>query len=261
MLLSRPENRLLSFLGGSLAIKNAESERALSYLNTAVSQGESLPLWYGEYLKGEVYLHKGDYKNSIDSYRLFIDHYRGQNYIKDAWYKIGLCYWLDGKSEASDSMFTEARLKGKESTEADKYAARSLAERDLPNVKLSRVRFFTDGGYFSEADSGIKSITPADLPTVRDKVEYYYRKARLAHKQSIITAAKLFYSQTVQMAGNENWYFAPNACLQLGYIAMSENKTEDAKNFFKKALEYKKHEYKNSIDSKAKTALNQIKRR
>jgi len=38
------------------------------------------------------------------------------------------------------------------------------------------------------------------------------------------------------------------------------NESDDAKAtfYFKKALEYKKHEYKNSIDSKAKSALAHI---
>ena len=61
------------------------------------------------------------------------------------------------------------------------------------------------------------------------------------------------------MAGDESWYFAPNACLQTGYLLVEEGKTAEAKNFFQKALTYKKHEYKNSIDSKAKSAMARMK--
>jgi uncharacterized protein HemY len=70
-----------------------------------------------------------------------------------------------------------------------------------------------------------------------------------------INAAKTFYQQTIEMTGTNSWYFAPNAALQLGYIAQSEKDYANAKKFFEKAMSYKRHEYKSSIDTKAKAAL------
>jgi hypothetical protein len=60
------------------------------------------------------------------------------------------------------------------------------------------------------------------------------------------------------MTGQENWYFAPNACLQLGYLYQSRNMLAEAEEYFLRALAYKRHEYKNSIDSKARSALAQL---
>jgi predicted negative regulator of RcsB-dependent stress response len=257
---SNPDNNLLLFLAGSLAIKNSESETALTFLDS-INADHGLPLYYADYLKGEVFLHKGQYLNSISSYHWFIDHYKGQNYIKDAYYKIALCHWLNGNKNEALILFKNARSKGKEATEADKYAARSLADNELPNVKLSKARYATDGGYYEQARQILSEILPAEIPHQRDQVEFYYRKARLAHKTNQLPAARLFYLQTIEMADEKNWYFAPNAALQLGYISLAENNRKEAKGYFEKALTYKKHEYKNSIDSKAKTALAQIKRK
>jgi uncharacterized protein HemY len=47
----------------------------------------------------------------------------------------------------------------------------------------------------------------------------------------------------------------------LGYIYQSQGKLEDAKVYFERAISYRRHEYKNSIDSKAKSALAQITRK
>ncbi|MBT1702568.1 tetratricopeptide repeat protein [Chryseosolibacter indicus] len=257
----RTDNRLLNFLGGALYLKNSDSELA-NILLTRVSQSrKGIPVYYADYLIGETLLHKADYARAISSYKWFIRNYKGQNYIKDAYYKIALCNWLAGNKSEALMAFQEAKIKGKESSEADKYAARSLADNELPHVKLSKVRYSTDGGYYAEAQQQLISITEAEIPSQRDKTEYRYRKARLAHKQNQLDSAKAFYKQTIEVAGNEPWYFAPNSCLQLGYIAMSENRLEDAKSHFKRTLEYKKHEYKNSIDAKAKSALAQIPRK
>lgn len=251
----RPDNRLALFFAASLAIKNSQSEEALTFLDHFSRTEAGTPLYYADYLKGEVYLHKADYQNAIASYRWFLNHYQGENYQKDAYYKLGLCYWLNGNTNDALALFKEARSAGKEVSEADKSAARSLSEKNLPNVMLSKARYAMDGGYYDQARISLNAITDMDLPEKKDQVEYYYRKARLEHKTNQAEAAKLFYKQTIDMAENENWYFAPNSCLQMGYILLSEKNQGEAKAYFQKALTYKKHEYKNSIDSKAKSAL------
>ncbi len=261
LLIHFPANRLALFLGTAIKIKNGQSEEALLMLDSLSRQPLGLPLYYADYLKGEIYLYKEEYLNSISSYRWFINHYNGQNYIKDAHYKIGLCYWLNGNANDAGSIFKQAKVLGKEASEADKYAARSLAEGELPHVKLTKARYATDGGYYEKANQILESLKSGDIPTLRDQLEFHYRKARVAHKLHDLVAAKRYYQQCIDLNGDEEWYYAPNACLQLGYIARGEGNNTLARNYFNKALLYNKHEYKNSIDSKAKSALAQIKRK
>ncbi|HET9054198.1 MAG TPA: tetratricopeptide repeat protein, partial [Cyclobacteriaceae bacterium] len=255
-----PHQRLALFLGGCLAIKNSESEKALQYFNTLQENQQGLPIAYADYQTAEVYLHKGDYKSSVAHYQKFLSAYTGLNYVKDAHYKIAVCYWLQGKVKDAEKYFTKAKTAGNESTEADKYAARSLAENIHPNVKLSKIRYATDGGYYAEAKEIIASVTDHDLPSEKEKIEFIYRNARLYHKNNSPAEAKKSYEQTIAESGAANWYFAPNACLQLGYIFLEENNPKGARKYFEKALTYKKHEYKNSIDSKAKSALARLKK-
>ncbi len=101
----------------------------------------------------------------------------------------------------------------------------------------------------------------SDLSSLRDKVEFHYRKARLEHNTGKLDAAKKYYQQVIEINGPSPWYFAPNACLQTGYILMQENNKAAAEEYFKMALSYKKHEYKNSIDTKARSALSQLRRK
>ena len=87
---THPRNRLALFLGSALAMKNNQSEKALVMLDSLSRNSVGLPIYYSDYLRGEIYLFKGEYLNSISSYRWFINHYNGQNGVKDAYYKIGL---------------------------------------------------------------------------------------------------------------------------------------------------------------------------
>jgi tetratricopeptide (TPR) repeat protein len=253
-----PENALVDFLTASLMIKNAESDEALPIVQQLEVNTKAIPLTFSYYLKGEIYLQKADYLNSITSFRWFINNYTGQNCIKDAWYKIGLCYWLNGNSNDAREVFKQAKTEGKENAEADKYAARCLVETELPNIKLSKVRYYTDGGFYVLAQEQLNAIHEPDIPTTRDKVEFAYRTARLNHNTSKIDSAVENYKKTIALNGNNAWYFAPNACLQLGYIFLAKGDTASAKDYFQGARDYPRHEYKNSIDSKAKSALSQL---
>lgn len=260
LIADHPNQRLLLFLAGCVAIKNSESEKALGYFKTLHQNPDGLPIAYADYQTGEVYLHRGEYKSSIEFYEKFLNQYTGLNYVKDAHYKIAICYWLQGEPKEAQKYFVKAKTEGNESTEADKYAARSLAENVTPNIKLSKIRYATDGGYYAEAEKVAASVVDADIPAKKEKIEFVYRKARLYHKSNSLAEAKKNYLETIAKAGADNWYFAPNACLQLGYIYQEEKNTTEARKYFQKALTYKKHEYKNSIDSKAKSALARLKK-
>ena len=245
---------LVLFLTANLYIKNGESERALHYLNQ-VDSVRGLPIPYCNYLKGEIHLHKGAYADAIRYYQKFLGEFSGTNYVKDSYYKIALSHWLSGKKSEAISYLEKARKEGKDQTEADKHAARNLDNLDLSTVTLTRARFYTDGGYYNEAEKILNEIDEQSLAIKRHQVEYLYRKARLAHKKLDLQKAKTLYKNTITRSGEEPWYFAPNSCLQLAYIYQSEQNANEARKYFEAALKYKKHEYKNSIDSKARSGL------
>jgi len=255
------DNRLVIFFRAALAIKNSQSEKALSSLLKLETTSAGIPITYTYYQLGEVYLHKGEYTSAIQSYQKFLKEYHGLNYVKDAHYKTGVCYWLIGNSSEAVKYLDKAKEEGKEATEADKYAARSLTENILPNSKLSKIRYATDGGYYEEAIKIANHVQDSDLGTSKEKIEYGYRKARLFDKSGSIHEAEKLYLETIARQGEESWYFAPNSCLQLGYIFANRKNVKEARVYFEKALSYKKHEYKNSIDSKAKSALAQLKKK
>jgi tetratricopeptide (TPR) repeat protein len=253
-----PDNRLLLFLAVNMLVKNSQSEQAMQYVLRLDQQNNGLPVYYIDYLRGEIQLQKGEYTQAIQSYQRFVTHHKSLSFKKDSYFKIALAYHLQGKDSQAKINFEKAKSVGRERADPDKYAAAQLKENKLPNAKLMKVRLATDGGYYKEAKETLAQITPGDLTSWKDQTEYYYRKARLAHKTNELAAARLFYQQTIDMTGSYSWYFAPNSALQLGYMAQANHDYAQARMYFQKALAYKKHEYKNSIDGKARSALDQI---
>jgi tetratricopeptide (TPR) repeat protein len=250
----QPDNRLLLFLGVNMFVKDGHSEEALSLIHRIDQQNQGLPMYYIDYLRGEVLLQKGEYAKSIESFQQFIKKYPSVSFKKDAYFKISLNYWLAGDTKLAKLNFDKAKVTGTDKAEPDRYAAKQL-EESFPNKKLLKVRYSTDGGYYKEAAIILNSIAPGDLTTLKEQTEYYYRKARLAHRTGDISGAKLFYQQSIDMTKNNPWYFGANSALQLGYIAKEQKDFARARKYFELALSFPKHEYKNSIDSKARTEL------
>ena len=253
-----PENRLLLFLAINMLMKDSQSDEAFKLMQTLDKHAQGLPMVYVEYLRGEALLHKGEYIPAISAYQKFLKGYKSQSFKKDTYYKISLCFYLMGDLPSARKNFDIAKTAGKTIADPDKYAAAMLTDDAFPNYKILKVRFYTDGGYYKEAKEILKTITPSDLTSPKDATEFYYRKGRLAHKTQDFNSAKSFYLETIDKTGNEPWYFAPNAALQLGYISQSQGDFASARKYFRKALSYKRYEYKNGIDSKAKSALEQL---
>ncbi len=249
------------FLSANLYIKNSESEKALERIRRMEQNIRPADFPYLFYLKAEVLLHKGLYSESIIAYEDFIQHYKGQNYLKDSFYKIGICHWILDAKVSAEKSFATAKRTGKETTEADKYASRALLEDVLPATPLIQFRYYTDGGYYEEALAISRTLDAGKLTRPKDKLEFLYRQARLYHKLDSLEKAVQLYQQTINNDQDSGWYFAPNACLQLGYISMDAGNIKEARDYFNKALSYRRHEYKNSIDSKARSALDQLKER
>ena len=255
-------NILFGYFYASLLIKNAESEKALNIINHLLSvqnkeQHISFPIL--EYLKAEIMLQKGNFSSSISWYNHFVNTQKGSDFIKDSYYKIALNYLLLGEKEKSLEFIELAISNGTTHTEADKYAHSKLMDIPLSNPIILRLRYAIDGGYYDRANTIIDQIDDFNFANKIDEVEYDYRKARLYHKTNKITMAIALYKVTINNTVNTEWYFGANAALQLGYIYKNQKKLEMAEKYFKIAMNYKGHEYKNSIDNKAKSALSSLK--
>jgi hypothetical protein len=255
----QPDNRLALFITINMLMKDSQAETALELFQTLEKNNQGLPMYYADYLHGDALLQKGEYQKAITYYQKFQKGYRSLSFKKDSYYKIAICYWLLNDNVNSKINFEKAKTVGKESAEPDKYAAKQLEEQQMPNQKLLKARFATDGGYYEQANAALQSIGATELKTKKEQAELLYRKARLAHKTHNTSAAKTLYLQCIAFTKDHPWYFAPNSALQLGYMAQDQKDYVQAKKYFEQALSYKRHEYKNSIDSKAKFALEQIK--
>ena len=260
-----PDNLLLHFFGATIQMKNGKSDKALAFLQVRPTGAAYLPMPVIENILGDIYLQKGDETEAITHYGQFLRTFRGQNFLKDAHYKLFLSYWLSGKPGAALPYLRRVKDVGRTVTESDKAAqkfAETHAERGLTpgQTVLMQARLATDGGFTDRALALLKPYTENQFPTLSDRAEFQYRLGRIHQRRNTPDLSVGSFRRAIFLtdSADAQLSFGATAALQLGYIYEKKRQIPLARQFFEKALSYKKHEYKNSIDNKARAALNQM---
>lgn len=259
LLARQPDNLLLTFLVISQNKKLHHTDRALAAFRSRPVGPAYLPVPYLHHMAADLLLYQGQYAASGRENLQFLQLYRGQHYRKAAAFKLYLAAWLSGHQPAAARYRQQIGAGGRTIVEEDTYAQRFFEDKSPLNPTLTRARFQLDGGYYREALLTLQTFTSTARTSLRDQVEAPYRLARAYYGLGNLDSARRYYVRTIALAkGQAPYYFAPQAALQLGYLHQAAGQPQLARTYFQQALQYPKHEYKNSTDMKAKVALAEL---
>jgi hypothetical protein len=185
----------------------------------------------------------------------FLRRFKGRFYVKDALEKLGWYYYLKGEQAVADSLRREVLRRGSAESDADRQALKEARSGIWPNKTLLRARLLTDGGYFKEALESLQGVSTSSFTLPADRCELAYRLGRiydgLGKKDEAVSA----YLTTIKTGEGLREYYAARAALQAGYIFEGRGDCAQAMAFFQKCLSLKDHDYKNSLDQRAKAGI------
>nr|WP_293837077.1 tetratricopeptide repeat protein [uncultured Arsenicibacter sp.] len=258
---AHPENLAVNFMGAALYLKDNQSDNAYALIQKRPAGSDYLPMpVYDQYL-ADIALQRGQYPLATKHYTRFQTTFHGQSFRKDVLFRLAMAGWLSGDEKAARGYLDAIPKTGKALTESDKVAQKFYADyagtHTLPDPLLLKARFQSDGGYFREAWATIAGITELSLPTQAERAELNFRKGRIQQKLNEHEKAIPYFQRAVALADKQD-HVGASSCLQLGYIYQSRRNNQLAIEYFGKAITYEKHEYKNSIDNKAKAAISAI---
>jgi tetratricopeptide (TPR) repeat protein len=185
----------------------------------------------------------------------FLRRFKGRFYVKDALEKLSWYYYLKGDQAMADSLRREVIRRGSAEADADRQALAAARKGVWPDKVLLQARLLTDGGYFTEALRSLQGVSTSGYSRPEERCELAYRLGRiydgLGRKDDAVTA----YLTTIKTGAGLREYFAARAALQAGYIYEGRGDCERAVEFFQKCLSLKDHDYKNSLDQRAKSGI------
>ena len=248
-------NHLHAYMATNLYLNNQQSQKALqiAYNINPANTYLDLPFWQLEI--GYAYLNELKLDAAKNALQQFINRFKGQFYVKDAFEKLSWIAYIQGDQAKANAYRSNVLSKGNDITDADKQALQNAKKGTWPHPILLRARLLSDGGYQQQALTILAGKTSKDFDNDADKTEFAYRLGRIYDLAGQTDQAIPFYTSAIEKGANQPAYFAARAALQIGLIYEQKNNPTLAITFFNTCLEMKNHAFKNSLDQKAKTGI------
>jgi len=248
-------NHLHAYMATNLYLNNQQSQKALqiAYNINPANTYLDLPFWQLEL--GYAYLNELKLDAAKNALQQFINRFKGQFYVKDAFEKLSWIAYIQGDQAKANAYRSNVLSKGNDITDADKQALQNAKKGTWPHPILLRARLLSDGGYQQQALTILAGKTSKDFDKDADKTEFAYRLGRIYDLAGQLDQAIPFYTSAIEKGANQPAYFAARAALQIGLIYEQKNNPTLAITFFNTCLEMKNHAFKNSLDQKAKTGI------
>lgn len=251
-------NHLFAYMAANLHLTNKQSwqtqriiqQRKVSadYLTTAV--------WDFEMAYARLFHLEAD---APVYFNRFLQQFKGNFYVKDAWLKLGYHYYLQGNNQQYQYCMQQVKQRGNTLADADKRALKEAQSGWLPNKLLLKARLLSDGGYSKEALALLEGKSANDFADMAERLEFAYRLGRIYDDLALDDRALKAYDYTIAQGSQRTEYYAARSALQAGMICEKLLQFAKARAYFQKAMDMQNHDYEESIEQKAKAGLERCK--
>ena len=248
-------NHLHAYMATNLYLGNQQAKRAVEIADGIVKSEmySDVPFW--NYEKGFGYLNQLKLDQAESAFQTFVQTFKGNFYVKDAYEKLSWIAYLKGDLKKANEYRRMVIVKGTEVPDADKMALSNAEAGIWPHPILLKARLLSDGGMFKESLDLFKGKSTDDFSIASDKAEFVYRLARNYDLLDEKDLAIKYYTSAITFGRNVKDYFAARSALQTALIYEDRKDFTTAVTFFKTAISMKDYPYKNSIDQKAKAGV------
>ncbi len=252
-------NHLFAYMASQLAINNKQTELGKNIILNRNKSADYLQIQLWDMQMGFVKLHKLELAESIQYFEKFVTSFKGNFYVKDVYQKLSWAYFLQGNMDASKKARANILTKGNANTEADKQALKEAKEGKWWNAVLLKSRLLNDGGYNNEALKNLQGKTLESFTSIEEKLEFVYRLGRINDDLHKDDEAIKYYTQAIEIGKERTEYYAARAALQIAMIYEKKGNKQQAINYYQQCIDMDDHDYKNSLDQKAKSGIARLK--
>ena len=248
-------NHLIAYMAANLAINSKQPEYARSIILNRNKSAEYLqtPMW--DYEMGLAKIDHLEIQDALVNLEAFAHSFKGNFYLKDVYQKISWAYYLQGNMKAAEAARQNVINKGATDADADKQALREAKRGKWPNVLLLKARLLNDGGYNKEALALLQGKTINSFTKEEEQLEFVYRTGRLYDDLNSYDQAIQYYAQAIKLGENSSEYYAARAALQTGMIYEKKGDKKNAIHYYELCIGMDNHDYKTSLDQRAKSGI------
>lgn len=248
-------NHLFTYMAANLSLNNKQINNAAIVLQNRNKSADYLntPVW--DFQMGFVHLYKMQTQQAIYYFEKYLNQFKGNFYVKDIYQKLSWCYYLQGNKQKAEEARKNCIAKGNQVTEADKQAYKDAKKNKWVNIALLNARILNDGGFNNEAIQVLHGYSTTSFKDEGEQLEFNYRVGRINDDLGKDEDAIAFYLKAIAIGQNRTEYYAARAALQIGIIHEKRGDKKLAIVYFEKCIDMDNHDYKNSLDQRAKSGI------
>jgi tetratricopeptide (TPR) repeat protein len=248
-------NHLHAYMAANLAINNKQSGNAEKIILARNQSAEYINTEIWDFELGFTKIYHLETQESIRYLESFLLRFKGRFYVRDALQKLSWCYYLQGNMAKAEEVRKNILTRGATDADADKQALKDAKSGKWPNTLLLKARLLSDGGYNSEAAALLQGKTEDDFSKEEEKLEFAYRVARIYDDMGRDEDAIRNYNVAIRLGEKRPEYYAARAALQIGQLYEKRGQKALAIQYYKKCIDMDDHEYKDSLDQRAKSGI------
>ncbi len=248
------DNLLNALVAANLALNYRHADDAVQYLRVAQGFPESRRFPVVDYELGYALMYRLD-GAAITAFERYLATSPGNWYRKDAAQKIAWIRLLQGRNAEAAAQLKRVLNTGNSFVDADKQAQRAAENGTLPDPALLAARLLCDGGYYAQALQKLAAMPPAALQAPARKLEYHFRTGRTYEGLGQYPKALAHYAAAWAEGQNSREQFGARAALQTALLYEKNGDLPTARQWFRKTLALRNHDFQASIDQQAKAGL------
>ncbi len=246
-------NYLFTYLSVNLSINNQQSSNAEQIINSRNTSSEYLQTSIWDLEMGYAKMNHLSADAAI-YFERFLNRFKGSYYLKDVLHRLSWYHYLKGDMVRAEQYRKLVLQKGSTDADADKVAFKEASSAIWPDKLLLSARLLNDGGYYMDALRLLQGKTQEDF-SPGNRLEFTYRVARLYDDLGRDEESMAFYQKVILLGQHQKEYYAARSALQLAYIYEVRKESKTAVYWFGRCLRMKDHDYKNSLDQRAKAGI------
>jgi hypothetical protein len=248
-------NHLFAYMDANLSINNKQIDNALAIIQNRNKSPEYLQTAVWDFQLGFINMYHLNTKQAIDYFTNYLTKFKGSFYVKDVYQKISWCYLLQSNITAAEEAKKNCIKKGATISDADKQALKDAKKNVWPNIVLLKARILNDGGYNTDALATLQGKSTSSFTNEADQLEFNYRVGRINDDLKKEDDAIAFYLKAIAIGIERTEYYAARAALQIGMIYEKRGDRMNAIKYYEQCIEMENHDYKNSLDQRAKSGI------
>ena len=250
-------NHLFAFTKANIALNNQKAALARRTLENINQSSAYMDVPAFDYELGLAALGNLD-SDCITYFTRFLNRTKNSYFIKETYQKMSQYYYAIGNN-AKGLLYKNKILNvGSAITDADKQAVRYAKSTEQVNPTLLKVHLLCDGGNYSKAKEIVSKYSKTDFPDIASQLEFSYRCAQIYNALGQKNTAIGYYKEVIAMGKDRKEHYAARSALELANLYEDSNQRALALSYYQQCINMKNHDYENSLEQKAKAALNRL---